>query len=199
MFVRDPFSVLGLPATLDLSAEQVQGAFLRAMATLHPDVASNAVDADPFDEAATAKAAEINLARDQVADEVMRAESLLMLRGGASVSQDKTLPDGFLQVMMQAREELDEAVERGDARAVEASLVWAKRQRGERLANVRRAFAGDRVDTQTARRELNACRYIDRMMEHVQRYAVRKQDDASQAGTSQGDTSQDGTSQGGSA
>ena len=164
MQLRNPFQVLGLPQALDISAAEIQRAFLQAMATLHPDTGSAF---DGFDEERTVRAAEINLAREQLVDEASRAEALLQLRGGALLSQDKSLPEGFLSIMMEAREKLDAATEQGDARATQASLAWARTQRSQALALVRLAFTRD--DLGNARRQLNACRYIDRMIEHVTR------------------------------
>jgi DnaJ-domain-containing protein 1 len=167
MQIRDPFRVLGLPASFDISAGDVQSAFLRAMARLHPDVLGG--DADGFDEHATARAAELNLAREQVLDDVGRAESLLSLKGGASVSEDKRLPAGFLAVMMEAREELDAAMEAGDAAAVDRSVQWGTKQRATLLAQVRASL--EQGNLSDARQQLNACRSVERMLDAVGREA----------------------------
>jgi DnaJ-domain-containing protein 1 len=143
----------------------VQTAFLRAMASLHPDTLAG--ESDGFDEHATARAAEVNLAREQLLDEASRAESLLLLRGGASVTQDKSVPDGFFAKMMEAREELDAAQEAGDQQGVQRSVAWAKSQREQTLARVRVAL--EQGNLTEARKQLNACRSIDRMLEHVRR------------------------------
>lgn len=170
VLVRNPFQILGLAESLDLSPQQVQGAYLRAMASLHPDLAG--ADADGIDETSSVRAAEINLAKDLLVDEVSRAEALLHLRGGDGVSADKSLPDGFLPMMMQAREELDEAMQSGQetssrAQTVQASLAWAMSKRSEALQLVREALASQQL--KRARMQLNACRYIDRMIDHVRR------------------------------
>jgi hypothetical protein len=77
------------------------------------------------------------------------------------------VPDGFFAMMMEAREELDAAQEAGDQQGVQRSVAWAKTQREQVLARVRVAL--EQGNLTEARKQLNACRSIDRMLEHVRR------------------------------
>lgn len=155
--VPDAFDLLGLEPRFDLDPAEVQRAFLAQSARLHPDRQTG-------DELAAAR---LNTARQTLADPEQRATALLLRLGGPSKEQDRTLPDGFLPAMMEARERLEDARAARDAAAVDAWLEWAEGRRREHVAQVSGLFAGQPVDVRAVRRELNAWRYIERMIEQI--------------------------------
>lgn len=159
---ENPFMLLGLPQTMDLSAEQIEAAALELSARLHPD----AVGGDPE---AEARLAAVNDARSVLASPESRAIALLAAAGGPSASEDRSLPAGFLMEMMQVREALDEAVARKDAGEVSTWRAWALRKRDSHAARVRELFlkGGERDVLVDIRRELNAWRYIERMLDQI--------------------------------
>lgn len=153
----DPFKILGLPPRFDLTPAEIQRAFLARSATLHPDRSTG-------DEAL---AAELNHARQTLADPEARARALLA-RAGGTEDTDRSLPDGFLLTMMDARERLEAAQVEGDAAAVRAWLAWAEEQRGRHVGRVGGLLSEEPVPAGAVRRELNAWRYIERMIEQIE-------------------------------
>jgi molecular chaperone HscB len=158
----DPFSVLGLPRRFDLDPGVIERAYLSRVAALHPDLARG-------DPEAPARAAALNDARAMLADPEKRAEVLLGLMGGSS--QTKALPEGLLQEMLEAREALEMAQMEGDRAAVARWRDWAEARRAAHIERVRELFeAGVRGEAgalDRIRRELNAWRYVERMLEQM--------------------------------
>lgn len=168
----DPFAILGLPRTLSLTSEQIQRAYLVRMAGAHPDVGADAGlggDADA-DEAASIAAAGLNDARRTLSHPERRAialYTLLSLDAGhvPHAKADSALPPGFLMEIMSTREEIEAAVAAGNRADIERWRAWALAQRTEYLAAVgalleARDFAG-------AKQQLNAWRYIERLIEQL--------------------------------
>lgn len=160
----DPFTLLGLPRSFEVDQAALQRAWLSGTARLHPD----RPDAPP--DAASLLAA-MNRAKKTLEDPENRANALLTLLGGPSKEQDRSLPDGFLVEMMETREKMEgEIVSEGDA-ARRRWDEWAAARRAEHLAAVRTLFnRAHRPDPETLgliRRELNAWRYIERMIEQL--------------------------------
>lgn len=164
----DPFALLGLARAFDLDARALQAAYLKQAATLHPDRI-----ADPLERAeAQRRAATLNDARAVLADDEQRANLLLSQAGGPAKEQDRSLPEGFLMDILEIRQEMEAALTGGDA---------AERSRIERLATERRqqhvqAVRGmfeslgrqpTAAPLAAIRRELNAWRYIERMLEQL--------------------------------
>ncbi|HEB60225.1 MAG TPA: hypothetical protein ENJ06_00205 [Phycisphaeraceae bacterium] len=164
---NNPFTLLGLPARFDLAPEDVQRAYLTKAAQLHPDRFTDVVEqAD-----AVRKSAAVNDARKQLLNPETRANILLKLMGGPGKSDDKTLPPDFLMEIMQIREEMEE-----DAGSEEGRLRWQKwadEQRNDYLERIGDLFAkaedgGLSADiAHSIRMELNALRYIERMIEQL--------------------------------
>lgn len=162
----DAFAVLGLPRSFEIDPRALQAAYLRRAAALHPDRI-----ADPFQrEEAQRSAAALNDARALLADDEQRANLLLRLAGGPAKEEDQSLPEGFLIEMMDIRQELEAALARGDEAERARLETWARNRREQHIATVRNLFAalGDnptREGLAAIRRELNAWRYIERMLE----------------------------------
>ncbi len=164
---HDAFAVLGLPRLFDVDPRALQQAYLRRSAALHPDRVQ-----DPLAQAeAQREAARLNDARAVLADDEQRANLLLSLVGGPAKEQDKSLPDGFLVQMMLVRQEMEAALAADDAGERQRLEQWAIRQRQAHIDAVRKGFApGSTPDLQrlaVIRRELNAWRYIERMIEQL--------------------------------
>lgn len=147
-----------------MDAAGVQRAFLARSAELHPDRA----------EGDEVLAAELNAARQTLADPERRANALLARLGGPSKEADRSLPDGFLMDMMDLREQAEAAS--SDPGQLEHWLDEADRRRTAHIATTKKAFAAIEaaggVPASAAlrdiRRELNAWRYIERMIEQLQ-------------------------------
>lgn len=148
----DAFDILGLEPSLDLSAAAVRAAFL-------------AKTAQAGDEHAPA----LNAAKGVLLDAEQRAGLLLARLGGPAASSDRSLPDGFLMAMMQAREDAEAAIASQNTAKIESFIAWAETQRDGHIARLRPLLvAGASAEAlKLARRELNAWRYIERMIEQL--------------------------------
>ncbi|MGH7130588.1 MAG: iron-sulfur cluster co-chaperone HscB C-terminal domain-containing protein [Phycisphaerales bacterium] len=160
---RDAFDILGVAARFDLDLPAVQRAYLARSADVHPDRAG---------EAGEQLAAELNDAKRVLEDPERRAGALLARLGGPSKEADRSLPDGFLMEMMELRESAEAAGASGDRAEVDRWIADAERRRKGHIESVGRAFAavgaaptGDQL--RAIRRELNAWRYIERMIEQL--------------------------------
>lgn len=164
----DPFALLGLPRRFDIDRKALQAAYLKRSAQLHPDRFP-----DPADQAeAAARAARLNTARDVLADDEHRADALLQLLGGPSREDDKTLPDGFLVEIMEARQDMETAIASGEPDQRKRVEEWVHGQRAGYVSAVGGLFdqAVEKADGQILleiRGQLNAWRYIERMIEQL--------------------------------
>ncbi|MHC4984736.1 MAG: iron-sulfur cluster co-chaperone HscB C-terminal domain-containing protein [Planctomycetota bacterium] len=114
----DYFTLLGLPQTFDLTAEQVREKFLALNRHAHPDFHSNET---PEVQALSLRvSANVNDAFRVLSDAASRANYLLELLGGPSPTTNKSVPDGFLGTMMMMQEEI------ADAQAAEQSDELAR-------------------------------------------------------------------------
>ncbi|MGQ0629164.1 MAG: hypothetical protein ACT4PL_13825 [Phycisphaerales bacterium] len=144
-----------------MSAEGVRRAFLARAAQAHPDRG-----------AAEGEAAELNRARAALDDPESRAGVLLQRLGGASKEQDRSLPEGFLVRVMALREGLAEAQGAGGL-AVEQAILEAESQREGHMVRCAALFedvrrgAGGEATLREIRRELNAWRYVERLIEQL--------------------------------
>jgi len=156
----DPFDTLGIAPRFDVSAEEARRAWLARSLAAHPDRAG---------EAGREETARLNEAKRALEDPERRADALVLRLGGPAKEAEKGLPDGFLLEIMELREGLEAAQAEGDAAAVERHLATAERERAARMARVAELFAGeiDRAALRAIRVELNAWRYLERMIEQA--------------------------------
>lgn len=157
---EDPFDRLGLEPCFDLTDDAIESAFLSRLAQVHPDRAG---------EDASHDAAVLTEARAALLDPESRANALLDRLGGAD---DRALPDGFLQSMLELRSEIEEDLASGDAGVRERWERWARERRighQERAAELLAAASGDPSadNRRAARVELNAWRYTERLIEQL--------------------------------
>lgn len=165
----DPFVRLDLPRTFDLADTQIEQAYLAKASQLHPDRFS-----DPVEQAeAVRESALVNDARRTLLDEETRARTLLRLLGGGETSKEDDLPEGFLMEILEVREEME--ADFGDSERRQHWEQWAREQRRDYLDRVGALFRkastgeGSLPDDIAAdiRRQLNAWRYIERMIEQL--------------------------------
>lgn len=162
----DAFEVLGLVPRFEIDPVELQAAYLTRARLVHPDHAGEGGDHGSAD----GPIAALNAARAQLADPERRANVLLARLGGPAPEADRSLPAGFLASIMEAREELASAQARGDTPATERWVHWAEARRSEHAARVGMLLATaapSQAVLRDARRELNAWRYIERMIEQL--------------------------------
>ncbi len=130
----------------------------------HPD--ANA------DSEADLVAAGLNEARGVLVDAEKRANALLALLGGPGKEQDKGLPAGFLARVMELREAVEADLAADAAAARERWSRHAREQRDAHAAAVGAMFAAlskppAAAELVAIRRELNAWRYSERLIEQL--------------------------------
>ncbi|MBL8759003.1 MAG: hypothetical protein JNK35_11295 [Phycisphaerae bacterium] len=169
----DPFDTLGLPARFDLDRGAIEAAYLSRAAAAHPD--RGGTEGVDFE----ATIARLNAARGTLLDAEKRARALLarLTAGEAKITpggaEDRALPPGFLEAMMEARERME--AERGQPGSAERWEAWAEARRAGHVKEVGRLLAeagarpvgGRAVALAAVRRELNAWRYVERMLEQI--------------------------------
>jgi len=136
-----------------------------------------------------ASPASINAAHALLANPEQRANLLLARLAGPTKEANRTLPDGFLMEMMDIREQMQETGTTEAAR--DRWRQWGDARRDQHIAAVQALFAGCDFSASTPpasnppapapaapaaaapallaalRRELNAWRYIERMLEQI--------------------------------
>ncbi len=159
----DPFALLGLEIAYRIDRDAIERAYRARLRTAHPDAGGDEAMIDP---------AKLNEARSVMLDDERRAVAMLSLLGGPDASGCKDLPDGFLMDMMMQRQQIEEAIESGGDAEREQWERWGIEQRraySERVAGMFEAL-GDppgREALRAIRVELNAWRYIERLIEQL--------------------------------
>jgi molecular chaperone HscB len=165
----DYFALLGLPARYAIDRDELERRYLERSRKTHPD---RFVGAAARDRArALGDSMELNRAVKTLRDDVRRAEHLLA-HYGVTIGGNEQLDPGFLMAILEAREELAEAQERGDLAEVSRLEDQMHERRDASLARVAEGFAdieasaADREERLAAiKRELIVLRYIDRYLE----------------------------------
>lgn len=163
--VPDPFDMLGLAPRFDLMPDQVERAYLARAAKVHPDLVGRGEEAER-------QAAELAAARATLDDPESRANALLARLGGPSKEADRSLPAGFLATIMELREQVEEAMASGDPVERKRQQGFAQERRREYMERVGGLFQAYETSHDSAvlasiRRELNAWRYIERLIEQL--------------------------------
>jgi DnaJ-domain-containing protein 1 len=161
--LQSPFETLGVPMRYAIERDQIERAYRARLSASHPDAGGDQVGIDP---------ATLNKARTTLLDDEQRAFVLLALLGGPDASQCKDLPDGFLMDMMMQRQEIEEAIESGGDAEREQWESWGIEQRRSYRDRVGAMFDALRdpaqdEDLRAIRVELNAWRYIERLIEQL--------------------------------
>ncbi len=170
----DPFDRLALPPRFDLEPDAIRRAYLARAAQLHPDLQgqppeSGSVDSESDVEASSAR---LNEARRVLEDPESRANALLARLGGPDARADRSLPPGFLMEIMELRERVESMLGGGAPGDRAACLAEAEGLRRGYIEDVRSRFASLGEPASAAalgaiRTELNAWRYIERLIEQL--------------------------------
>jgi hypothetical protein len=170
---ESPFQLLGIEPRFAVNLPDIQRRVVRESARRHPDRAPDPVTAATW----TEDLARLNAAADLIRDDIERAEILLALRGGAGPSDDRRLPEGFLESMLAVRMDLETAVASGDETGKRSLEDWGRREWAARRASVERILDGPNGHDSTAlaevRLQLNCWRYSQRMLEALDRSGAR--------------------------
>ncbi len=151
------FSLLGLPEKFRLTADDVQAAWKKAIALVHPDRFAGRPAAER--RVAEQWAGRINEARDALATDVGRATELLKLRGvDLATETDTRMDPAFLMQQMEWRERMDEA----DA-AGKAALLTEVREAGEKERALLGEALDDAFDAAKARGAVRRLMFIEKM------------------------------------
>jgi DnaJ-domain-containing protein 1 len=167
VMAEDLFALLGLERKFDVAAAKVQMAARKKLAALHPDRVT-----EPVAQAQAARdSARINQAAAVLTDDEQRANHLLTLLGDPQ-EHAKSLPDGFLLEMMDVRQDMEQALASGDAAERARIETWAEKERRRFRDLVNQLFdtAGPTPSADQLREirlQLNAWRYIERMIEQL--------------------------------
>ena len=165
----NPFELLNLPMTFDVNAKALHKAFIQQSAANHPDRF-----VDPLDQADAAdRSASINKAYLILKDPFQRAGAMIALLADTPITDSKQLPPGLLMEMMEIREALEDAQAGNQQEALERHKQWASQQESQYMQNIAAALdqacnlpASERTDSlNKATEQLNALRYIQRMLE----------------------------------
>ncbi len=164
----DPFDCLGLPPVFDLDARRVESAYLSRALLAHPDAAP----ADPSPPAPGGDIASLNVSRQTLLSHERRANALLARLAGPSSDQLKDLPPGFLAEILETREAIDDVIATGDPGERARWSLWAGEQREDYRRRVGAMFAAlasppNPRALAAIRVELNAWRYIERLIEQL--------------------------------
>ena len=171
---RDHFETLGLKRSFAIDRDLLERRVVEFGRDLHPDRAGS--DAAVRTRAMLASA-QLNEAYSVVHDDYRRAEYLLRLEGGRSASEDKSVPDGFLERMLDERMELEEALQ-GDAAGVAKVRERFEKEIARCTAEIASRFAAlagakSRADVLVElRRTLNVMAYYRGLLRDL-REAVR--------------------------
>ncbi|MEE9403544.1 MAG: Fe-S protein assembly co-chaperone HscB [Algisphaera sp.] len=158
----DAFDQLNLPAQFDLDPGTLEAAYLQAAAAHHPDRFT-----DPLDQADAAdRTAAITGAHRALSDPGKRAR-VLLARHGVSVADGGSPPPALLMEVMEVREALETAMHQQDSAEVERLRQQAQERRDDHLQQLSKHFASDPIDTDTVIGELNALRYMQRMLDQM--------------------------------
>jgi len=155
----DPFDALGLEPRFDLDEPELLRAWRRRSVDAHPDRAGG-------EDEARRRAAALNDARRRLEDPESRADALVLRLGGPSREEENGLPAGFLMEIMELRESLEAAQSGGDD--LDPHRRRAETERAARMVRVREGFAEPEPDLRAIRVELNAWRYLERMLEQIE-------------------------------
>ncbi len=161
----NPFDLLGMEKRFDLDESDMHRRFLLASAEVHPDRST-----DPEEQLELARqSARLNQAYQTLKQPESRAAALLQAIGNPTIAQHNDLPDGFLQQMLLIREDMEEAQSSQNQTKLDKLDRWAKTERKQYLDRVAELFNHMDADgtTHEIRLQLNALRYIDRMIEQL--------------------------------
>lgn len=158
----DAFDLLELPAAFDLDPAALEASYLKAAAANHPDRFD-----DPLEQADAAdRTSAITGAQRALQDPESRAR-VLLARLGVSTDSVGSPPPALLMEVMEVREELEAALHEQDDTEVARLRRWAQQRRTGHLDQIASLFITDPLDTDAVIAQLNALRYMQRMLEQI--------------------------------
>ncbi len=162
----DHFAMFNLPRQFSIDPAAFLAKYLDLTRATHPDFAGADAEAQMT---AMELSARVNDAYKVLNNPEERANYLLDLLGGPGKEEDKSLPKGFLEQMLMVREEMEEAQASNDSATLKTMEAEARARRKKHLARIEELFTqSDALETRrTIRLELNALRYIERMLEQI--------------------------------
>jgi molecular chaperone HscB len=171
----NPFEVFGLTPAWGVSTKDLKMRFLRFSRHLHPDYFATAGE----EECALAESASatMNFSYELVEDPVRRADWLVRHLGGPSDGEERQMPQAFLIEVLDWNEALEEArtsppgSPKREALSELASTL--RGERNQRISDIGRLLQplpekGSPALVE-ARRQLNAVRYVDRVLGDLER------------------------------
>ena len=166
----DPFEQLGLAPRYDIEPAELERAFFERSKELHPDRFAAAPAAERV--AALSKARALNDAYALLRRDAPRAEHLLA-REGVTIGDNERIDPDLVMELLEEREQLAEARQRGELREVERMAAAMRARRREALDRVKALFAaiegssGEARQDQLAqiKRQLILLRYVGRYLE----------------------------------
>lgn len=161
----DPFAIFGIPQRFSLDEQALRQAFLKASAQQHPDRF-----VDPIEQADAVEAmSKLTDAYRVLSDPELRARALLSLSGLELAADKDKLPPDLLMEVMEVREEMEAAIGSGNEAELDRLRTWANGQREMYLKRLGELL-DEELDADKAsqvRLELNALRYMQRMLEQM--------------------------------
>ncbi len=167
----DFFVMFNLPTRFDIDENELHRKYLALSRNIHPDVVDKSTDQNRRNSLQLSSM--LNRAYETLRGAVSRAEYLLVLAGGPSPRDDRSVPGETLAKIMVLRENIEEAREAGD----QAALQQIRREvadHGEatraEIIRLARNLANDaeRDTTMKAlRRQLNAMQYWQNLGEQL--------------------------------
>lgn len=167
------FDRLGLPARFDIAPKEIERAYLAWSRELHPDYFQTR---SPDEQALSLKlSAALNDAYATLSNPFRRAEYLLHLLGGPNASEHRSMPEGFLETVLDLRMEIEEAKDEGrldDQQALHARL---QQKRTEAMGDVAASFRSMETaetgptteELASIRERLNTVKYYDGLIREM--------------------------------
>jgi molecular chaperone HscB len=159
----NPFTVLGLDARFDLDPQVIERAYFEKSKELHPDRFAAAPAAERV--AVLQRSRALNDAYQIVKRPVARAEELLA-QAGVTIGANEQLDPGFLEEILELREELAAARVAGDTALIQRLEAEMIRRRTAAVAELGPLFTTRALAE--IKRTLILLRYLDRYLEECE-------------------------------
>ena len=162
------YELLGLEPTYDVDVEDIRQKYFAVVREIHPD--RLVADSAPTQRLSMRVSAQLNQAFQVLMDPVQRAEYLLELSGGKAASDDKQVPQQVLIDTLELREEIEEAKAGEDQASLERLRAQIQQRFDQTLQDICtlcRQLPGDEKLRQDLRGELNAIRYLRKLLEQL--------------------------------
>lgn len=159
------FELFGLPAVFNIDLNQLDQAFRRLQAEVHPDRFVAATDTERRQSLQWATHA--NEAYQTLKGPLSRARYLLQLHGIDTQEESNTaMPADFLMQQMEWREAIEEATDAGDVDALDV-LSRELRQEARTLQNSLSALLDERGDYLSASDTVRKLRFLDKVQAEI--------------------------------